>query len=60
MSSYQLTKLVVILKYNTFNPLDLLSNNNKKNINLRVSNNSNNKIKHKSADITGRNNKDID
>lgn len=60
LPSCQPSKLLAILEYNIFNPLDLSSNNNKKDTNLRISNNGNNKIKHKSADTTSRNNRDID
>lgn len=55
-----LSKLIIILKYNTSNLLDLLSNNGERNIGPGVYNNGNKRIRLRLADITNNNNRDID
>lgn len=57
--SGQPSKAIVILEYNMTNSLELPSYNNIKDISLRASNNSNQKIKYGSANTMGNNNRDI-
>lgn len=60
LPSCLLSKLIIILKYNTSNLLDLPSNNGERNIGPGIYNNDNKRIRLKLANITNNNNRDID
>lgn len=57
LQSCQFLKLVLILNYNIIKNLNLLSDNNKKNLSLKILNNCKKKIR--PVDITDNNNKNI-